>query len=253
MHNSELFHKWLPLNGSSEHPVVLIHGFLESHTMWYKLPLSKLNRPILLIDVPGFGKSNLLDDNHPSIRYYADEIVALLENYNISKCQVVGHSMGGYIGLELVKNTDKVQKLVLLNSNFWADSEQKKVDRTRVADILLKNKNLFISEAIPNLFVDPTQHKTVVNELILEAKSGVAEWYAYASIAMRERADFTKFFQKNSDLIDIIQGEKDALIPTATMLEKASDKEVNIIKDSGHMSVFEKPEEVMQLLTKILN
>ena len=40
----------------------------------------------------------------------------------------------------------------MLNSNFWADSEQKKKDRLRVADIAFKAKKVFINEAIPNLF-----------------------------------------------------------------------------------------------------
>lgn len=253
MHNSELYYKWIPWNGNTENPIVFIHGFLETHSIWYHLPLSRLNRPILLVDVPGFGKSNLLDDNHPSIRYFADEIDTLLTTYNVVNCQIVGHSMGGYIGLELIKKSDKVQKLVLLNSNFWADSEHKKTDRTRVADILLKNKNLFISEAIPNLFIHPEKQQANIEQLIREAKSGTAEWYAYASIAMRERADFTSFVEENSHLLEIIHGEKDTLIPTATLLEKSGEKELHIVQNSGHMSLFEQPEEVMRILQKVLD
>lgn len=253
MHNSDLFYKWISFNGKTDNPVVFIHGFLETHTMWYHLPVDQLKRPVLLVDVPGFGKSNLLDDNTPSIRYFATEIKSLLEQYKITDYTVVGHSMGGYIGLELLRMSENIQKLVLLNSNFWTDSDVKKKDRTRVADILLKNKNLFISEAIPNLFLSPDKHQTVIEELISEAKSGTAEWYAYASLAMRERTDFTEFLKENPNRLEIIHGEKDALIPTEQMEENCRGwKDFHTIRNSGHMSLFEQPKEVISVLQKLL-
>ncbi len=254
MNNPGLFHKWIPFNGSVENPVVLLHGFLETHSIWYQLPLNELQRPVLLIDLPGSGKSNLFDDNHPSIRYFAEEVELLLAGYNVIRCQVVGHSMGGYTGLELLKNTESVQKLVLLNSNFWTDSDIKKTERTRVADILLKSKNRFISEAIPNLFLNPGNYHPEIEKLVTEAQSGVAEWYAYASIAMRERADFSEYLKENPEQVGIIHGEKDALIPTELLDEKTLGwKDYHLIKDSGHMSLFEKPRQVMSLLQRMLN
>lgn len=255
MNNNSLpFHKWLPLNGSIENPIVFLHGFLETHTIWYHLPLSDLKRPILLVDIPGFGKSNLFDDHHPSIRYFSDEVSTLLDVYGVNTCQIVGHSMGGYVGLELLKNNESVRKLVLLNSNFWTDSDVKKTERTRVADILLKNKNLFISEAIPNLFLNPEHHRSEVNELIREAKSGIAEWYAYASIAMREREDFTSFLKEHPEHFEIIHGERDSLFSTELIQEKCKGwKSIYILQNSGHMSLFEHPRNVIDFLLELLD
>lgn len=248
------FHKLIPYNGSIENPIVFIHGFLESHTIWYHLPLSELKRSVLLVDIPGFGKSDLFDDNPPSVRYFADELMNLIENYNINQCDLIGHSMGGYIGLELLKMSDAIRKLVLLNSNFWTDSESKKKDRTRAADILLKNKNLFISEAIPNLFLYPEKHRNTVEKLISEAKSGTAEWYAYASLAMRERVDFTEFLKANPKRFEVIQGEKDTLIPAEQMQENCHGwKDFHIISESGHMSLFEQPQGVTSTLKILLS
>lgn len=253
MSNCLPFHKLIPYNGNIQNPIVFVHGFLESHTIWYHLPLSELKRPLLLIDVPGFGKSDLFDDDLPSIRYFADELTNLLESYNISRYDLIGHSMGGYIGLELLKTDEKIHKLVLLNSNFWTDSESKKKDRTRVADILLKNKNLLISEAIPNLFLHPNKYRMVIEKLISEAKTGTAEWYAYASLAMRERSDFTKFLKETSNRFEVIQGKKDTLISTEQMLRECDGwKDIHIISESGHMSLFEQPKEVISILKRVL-
>ena len=37
--------------------------------------------------------------------------------------------MGGYIGLELLKQDKNLDKLILLHSNIWADSEERKRNR----------------------------------------------------------------------------------------------------------------------------
>lgn len=204
MISSSLFHKWLPFNGSIENPLVFIHGFLETHKIWCALDLDKLQRPILLIDVSGFGKSELTDENTPSIYYYALEINVLLNEYKVDTFSIIGHSMGGYIGLELLKLSGKIQKLILLNSNFWQDSLIKQQERTRVSTILLKAKSRFISEAIPNLFVLPQNHLSVIKQLIEEANKGRGENYAYATLAMRNRADFTSFLKETPNIIEII-------------------------------------------------
>lgn len=253
MHKLDLYHKWIPYNGKMDNPVVLLHGFLETHTIWYNLPLNEIKKPILLIDLPGFGKSKMEDDNRPTIWYYAAQVLQLLESYSITKYQVVGHSMGGYVGLELQKKDERLQKLVLLNSNFWSDSPTKMKERTRVADILLKNKDRFIQEAIPNLFIDKEKSKKQIEILLKEAKNGVAEWYAYATIAMRERADFTMYVEQNPSKLAIIHGDLDTLISTSTLLEKKPTSiPLEIEKNSGHMSLFEQPQNTIQLINQLL-
>lgn len=252
MHKTELYYKWIPFEGKLENPLVLIHGFLETHSIWYKLPLQHLKRPLLLLDVPGFGKSQLLDDNEPSIAYFAEEVNALLNAYSIEKFEVVGHSMGGYIGLEMLQINSQMERVVLLNSNFWADNSSKQRDRTRVADLLLKAKNLFINEAIPALFVDKVKQEKNIKELINSSKAGISEWYAYASLAMRDRKDFTDYLKENPSKVEIIHGDLDNLISTENLqLKCAGWKEINVIENSGHMSIFEEPKKVVELLNQL--
>lgn len=140
-----------------EGPVwVFLHGFLESSSMWEALPLSELPITTLFIDLPGHGKSELLAQN-PSIRSMANEVDKVLVYLDIQNFTIVGHSMGAYVGIELSQHTG-FQKLILLNSNCWSDSEQKKQDRLRVATLVQKAKSHFVREAIPNLFSNPDSH-----------------------------------------------------------------------------------------------
>lgn len=247
-----VYYKWIPFQSRINNPIVFIHGYLETQQIWYQLNLSALKRPILLVDIPGHGYSELNINLQPTIRNLAQPIVDLINFYQITTCSIVGHSLGAYVGLEMMQQIT-VQKLVLLNSNFWNDSIQKQKDRERVAEILKKHKATFIQEAIPNLFLAPEKHASQVSELIQRAQKGRADYYAYASIAMKNRLDYSSFAEANSCKIHIIQGEQDHIMPLKTMQRKTQHFKVfDLIKKSGHMSLFEQANEVMNILKRIL-
>ncbi|MFZ9658097.1 MAG: alpha/beta fold hydrolase, partial [Crocinitomicaceae bacterium] len=135
--------------------------------MWDYLPLNDLPIQQIRIDLPGHGNS-ALPDQVPSIAGMAQAVFEVLDSLAIQSFSVVGHSMGAYVGLELSMHPG-FQQLILLNSNCWSDSEQKKQDRLRVAQIVYKAKDIFIREAIPNLFQSPESSKKESAVLIEEA------------------------------------------------------------------------------------
>lgn len=106
--------------------LVFLHGFLESSTMWSYLDLNELPAQRIFIDLPGHGKSELTDTSEwPSIDFMTDEVMNVLTKLRIESYNVIGHSMGGYIGLLLKEKDNRCEKVILMNSNFWADSEKK--------------------------------------------------------------------------------------------------------------------------------
>jgi pimeloyl-ACP methyl ester carboxylesterase len=234
-------------------PVVFLHGFLESISMWEKISLESISFKSILIDLPGHGESKNEDNSLiPTIDYMANQVIATLNHIGIINYSIVGHSMGGYVALLLKKVDVRCKKVVLLNSNFWQDSPKKQKDRIRVADIVFKNKNLFLKEAIPNLYNDQLKYKAQIEALLEEAKNMESFSIAYASLAMSKRMDFSEMIsQKPTDFV-IIQGETDQIVPKITMeahpvLQNVS---YHLIKNTGHMSHFENPREVLQLLIK---
>jgi 2-succinyl-6-hydroxy-2,4-cyclohexadiene-1-carboxylate synthase len=173
--------------------IVFLHGFLESLTMWDYLPLEQLGSRNIFIDLPGHGKSSLTDkSDKPSIDFMADEVISVLSNLKITEFSIVGHSMGAYVGLKVKQKMANCKLHVLLNSNFWCDNELKKMERLRVAKVVLKAKKIFLNEAIPNLFGNPELHKIAIKNLQAEANKMSAEAIAYATLAMSERKDFSE-------------------------------------------------------------
>lgn len=229
-----------------EGPVwVFLHGFLESSSMWEALPLSELPITSLFIDLPGHGKSGLLDQN-PSIHAMAQEVQKVLVHLEIQKFVIVGHSMGAYVGLELSQHPG-FQKLILLNSNCWTDSEQKKQDRLRVATLVQKAKLHFVREAIPGLFAAPDHHSAFVSSLISEANLMSPEAIAFAALAMRERTDFTSFVNAHPEQFIFIHGKLDRLVSVEELAAKIKGPRIFLL-DCGHMAHVEAGEELMGIL-----
>ena len=236
---------------------IFLHGFLESSTMWEPLNLTELPGTKLLIDLPGHGKSPLFDPSEiPSMKFMAAEVGRVLAFLKIDAYRVLGHSMGGYVALELFANTpkgiSKPSHLTLLNSNCWSDSEAKQADRLRVARIAYTGKELFINEAIPNLFARPEEFQKEIAALKQEAKAMTSEAIAYAALAMRTRADYTELVLKNPSCFKIIHGALDRLVSVEELHQRLIHKvgkavpEIIIIPIAGHMAHWEATDEVLK-------
>jgi pimeloyl-ACP methyl ester carboxylesterase len=229
---------------------VFLHGFLESSTMWDYLPLDNLPIQQIRIDLPGHGSSFKLL-NTPSIQLMAQEVQRVLDHLAISSFSVVGHSMGAYVGLELTSRVG-FQKLVLLNSNCWSDSEQKKQDRLRVASFVHQAKSHFIREAIPNLFSNPQEQDQVIEALIKDANCMTPEAIAFAALAMRERTDFTEHVNGNPDQFVFIHGRLDRLVSVEELQAKITGPNMHLL-DCGHMAHVEAGEEVLRILSRLVD
>lgn len=236
---------------------VFLHGFLESSTMWEPLNLTELPGTKLLIDFPGHGKSPLSDPTEiPSMKFMADEVAKVISKINPTQYRIVGHSMGGYVALELAANTpkgiSKPSHVTLLNSNCWSDSEAKQADRLRVARIAYTGKELFINEAIPNLFARPEEFQKQIAALKQEAKAMTSEAIAYAALAMRARTDYTTWVMENPSKVRFIHGALDRLVSVEELHQRLrpaagqAAPEIIILPNAGHMAHWEATAEVVK-------
>lgn len=233
--------------------LVFLHGFMESIKMWDYLQLEALQFKKIFIDLPGHGKSKLIGElNSPSMQFYCDEVIEVLNHLEINEFSVIGHSMGGYVALLLKEQLINCKKVVLLNSNFWSDNEQKKKDRVRIADIAFKAKKILIQESIPNLFCNPIDSKVEIENLKTEAMQMSSEAIAYASLAMRERIDFSHTIRINPNDYFIIHGTNDRLVQTEEFQSRIGNtNNLFLIQNTGHMAHIETPISVFNFLKKI--
>lgn len=222
--------------------------------MWDSLGFSKFTKSITF-DLPGHGDSIAPISGELTMLGIAKLVKQELDAIGIDKYTLIGHSLGGYIGVELMKMDESCENLIFLNSNFWEDSTQKKIDRKRIAEIVKYNKTSFIYEAIPHLFLNPEKYHVEVVSLINEAKVISAKTIADYSIAMSKREDNISFVRENATKIMIIQGEDDAIVSVDKMDSFFTEIGFNYkrLSQCGHMSHVEKKEEVIEIVLQFLN
>lgn len=235
-------------------PLVLLHGFLESHTMWNALlpDLSK-HYAMLIIDLPGHGKSGDLADIH-TMELMAEAVKAVLDKEDVLKATFVGHSMGGYVALafaELFSNA--IENLVLLNSTPAEDSITRKKNRERAVELIKKYPEAFISMGITNLFSpkNAERYKKEIERGKIEANSFSVDGIIANIKGMKirkKRLEVLKNFQGRKQ---IIAGKDDPVISIEDLRQISKYTNSELIEvDGGHMSHFEAKDQVLEVLKK---
>lgn len=108
-----------PLDGrGGEIPLVLVHGFGGDKETWLMLSSAlPRRRPLLMIDLPGFGEADPVPRGAATPRTVARALGACLDALGTGPMLVVGSSMGGAVSLCLAHaRPERVRGLVLINS-----------------------------------------------------------------------------------------------------------------------------------------
>jgi 2-succinyl-6-hydroxy-2,4-cyclohexadiene-1-carboxylate synthase len=233
-------------------PVVFLHGFMEDQSMWDEI-IPHLSIKAVCIDLPGHGLSPIDLDSTPSILSMAKEVEKIIVHEKMEQAIVIGHSMGGYVGMELMKLLPTLEHLILFHSHPWGDSEDKKRDRERVANLVLTKAPVFIREAIPNLFHNPTQFKSAIERYIQLAEQMDPKAIAWAALAMKNRFDLAYIMGKKPEKFTVISGKNDKLIQVSLLDSFCKQHKISsiMLPNVGHMAHEENRQEVIQLLNTI--
>ena len=101
--------------------IIMLHGGGPGATGWSNFqrnigPLSERFR-VLLIDLPGFGKSDSVVINEPLSQFNARVLRDLLDTLHIERTHLIGNSMGGSIALNFaIDYPDRTDRLVVMGS-----------------------------------------------------------------------------------------------------------------------------------------
>lgn len=121
-HNVEIYYEKYSNEKIQDAPIiVLIHGFLSSSFSFRKLiPYLHENFTLYSLDLPGFGESEKSRTFQYSLKNYGQLVVDFINEMRLGKVHIVGHSMGGQVGLHAIKIApDKISKLVGLGCSAY--------------------------------------------------------------------------------------------------------------------------------------
>jgi len=227
--------------------LVLIHAFPTNQHLWkpQQEGLKKHFR-VITLDLWGFGKSSPVDGKAMTMTDYADEVKQLFDQLHIKKAIIGGESMGGYIALAFYKKyPDKVDGLVLSDTQSIADSEEAKAKRESTAlDVLEHGSANFINGFMPKA-LSPNVSEQVKEFLKQMIEKQTPNAIASALRGMALRDDTSDILASSLVLILIITGNQDMLISpqqSENMHALAKNSKLVVINDAGHLSSLEQPE-----------
>ena len=234
--------------------VILVHGFLESSEIWddFAAMLEK-DFSVLMVDLPGHGRSGVAGDVH-TMEMMAESITAVADHLGINEFAVAGHSMGGYVSLELAaRYPERVKGLVLFHSHAAPDDEKTKDNRRRTIDIVNLNRSNFIYHFIPDLFAEENREKLSEAIGVLQNRAGAtsAKGIVAALEGMRERKGGLDLLMSSSMPFLFVIGKQDSRMPYNKILAQAmlpSHAEILLLDKVGHMGFLEAPEVALPVI-----
>jgi len=120
-------------------PVLLLHGFPETHLMWRGVaPILARCHTVVCADLRGYGRSGCpasADDHAPyAKRAMGRDMVAVMERLGHERFAVVGHDRGGRVAYRLaLDHPERVTALVVLDVVPTEDAWRRADDRLALA------------------------------------------------------------------------------------------------------------------------
>lgn len=140
-------------------PVILLHGRLDSRVTWKKLApeiAEKTGRKVYALDARNHGESPWSDDMNFEI--LAKDLENFMDEHNIRKAILVGHSMGGRTAITLaLQKPDKVEKVFV--EDMVVENYSEKSKQTVLQMLKLLRKSL---SAVPPNADEATAKKSVL-------------------------------------------------------------------------------------------
>ncbi|MBN1991045.1 MAG: alpha/beta hydrolase [Bacteroidales bacterium] len=245
--------------GGAGRPVVLLHGYLESKNIWGDFAISLCERyRVICIDTPGHGLSHFTGDEL-TMELAAEAVLLVLDDLGVTTAALIGHSMGGYVAMAFAECFPaRLAGLCLFHSTPNADTDEKRKNRYREVDLVLRGKKeLIVSSSIPNAFAADSLPLMVaqVERAKQIALSTPTTGIAAALRGMALRKDRNGVLAGLTVPSLLLMGEKDSYIPSSVAMllkEKHHHSKVVMLSNSGHMGFLEQPNQATIAITSFL-
>lgn len=240
--------------------VLLVHGFPANPELWREIiPELSRNYTLLMPDffsTPGSWMHQSFNDMEGLATSFKD----ILDHEEVAQTVLIGHSMGGYMGLAFADLFPEcLLGLSLVHSSPLPDDTARAEGRRKTISILESGgKRLFLNKMVKALFPDafneanPEVYKRQTEEAIAVNDEALVAFYR----AIMERKDTRSVVAKANFPVQQLIGALDSLANINKELANdclAKVDFVSIFKDGGHMVMLEEPERTVKELQGFLS
>lgn len=251
------FEMYYEITGPESKPwLILVHGLAGSTVCW-KHQTEEFSRHfrVLNLDLIGHGRSGALDTRRYSGEIVANHIRLLMDYLGIKKAHILGLSLGTIVQqyfCELFPDrirsaiyASPVTKFSLVSAFFNGFSDK----------VFLKifPKNLYL-KFMGHLMLPGKIHsksrKFFVQETLKMTDAEFKKWWRL----VMEGNHYDYIGESNIPALIIAGGKDFCFFKDSLMLKKKyRNSEMAVIKDSGHVTIFQKPEEFNRLVVDYIH
>ncbi|MDC3315118.1 alpha/beta hydrolase [Candidatus Thioglobus sp.] len=187
------------------------------------------------------------------------ELAAEVLKKSPPKFDLLGHSMGGIVAMEMYsQEPNRIEKLVLMDTNPKAELEEVKAMRDPQMKTAREGKlvDVMRDEMKPNYLDASDNRESILHTCMEMAKSMGTEVFINQSKALQTREDQQSTLRLIEVPVLVICGSNDKLCPVERhelMHSIINHSELKIINNAGHMPTLEQPKETTEVLKKWLN
>lgn len=240
-------------------PMIILHGLFGSLDNWmtFARQLSK-HKKIFLIDQRNHGQSPHSDEfNYDAM---ADDLKKFIDDHNIGKPDIMGHSMGGKTAMNLaLRYTDYFSKLIVVDISpvAYPPHHDGILEGLKALDLKSFENREDADKALSRDVPEPAVRQFLLKNLkrtsqgfewkinlkaidanMDRVSEGIEERFATEKKVLFIRGSKSKYI-RDQDMITIVQ-----LFPNA---------EVKTIEGAGHWIHAEKPDELLEMVADFLD
>lgn len=252
------------VRGSGTRPMLFAHGFGCDQTMWrYVAPAFEQDYRIYLFDYVGCGKSDWSAydaERYATLDGYAQDIVDIIEAYDLRNVVFIGHSVSGVIGLlASIRARGRFSRMVLVGPSprYINDAGYvggfERADIEGLLDLMEKNYIGWAAFLAPVVMNAPGRSELVeeLQESFCATDPRVTRAFARATFLSDSRADLEKVTVPSL----ILQCSEDAIAPHAVgeyLHRSLRDSTLRVMSATGHCPHMSHPAETISLIKEYL-
>ena len=252
------------IRGSGTQPMLFAHGFGCDHTMWrYVERAFEDDYQVVLFDYVGCGKSDwsaYSEERYGTLQGYAQDVLDIVEAFDLRDVIFVGHSVSSVIGLlASIKAPDRFERAILVGpspcymnvGDYMGGFERK--DLVGLLDLMEKNYIGWAAFLAPVVMRNPG-HPELAQELqesFCATDPRVTREFARATFLSDYRGEMAKVNVPSL----ILQCSEDAIAPDAVgrYLHRAlAGSTLKQMAATGHCPHMSHPGETIALMKEYL-
>lgn len=250
--------------GKGVQPMMFAHGFGCDQHMWrFITPAFENEYRIILFDYVGAGKSDISSynpDRYSSLQGYAQDVLDICKEMQLSEVIFVGHSVSSMIGLlAAVEKPECFSNIIMVGPSpcyINDDGYTGGFERSDIEGLLETMEKNYIGWAnflAPNIMgnSDRPHLSDELTESFCSTDPVIASQFARATFFSDNRRDLSKLSTPSL----ILQCSEDIIAPLEVgkfLHQKLSNSTLKIMKARGHCPHMSEPEETTTLIKEYL-